>query len=262
MAAETKETGAAARGQWLAARTLNPHARLRLFCFPYAGGNALIYRKWPEAFPASSGVEVLPLQLPGRGNRLNEPAFARCEPLVETLAAALSPHFDRPFAFFGHSMGAMIAFELARLLQLRGHPGPQHLFASGSPAPHLRSDESPTYNLPDAEFIEELRRLKGTPTQVLENPELMQLMMPLLRADFALTQTYVYREGPKLNCPFTVFGGREDEEVRGEKISAWCELTSGGCSLKVLDGGHFFIHTAEEQLLQALKQELLRPHAS
>lgn len=258
MVSETKGKGTAAGGQWLAVRALNRHARLRLFCFPYAGGSALIYRKWQEAFPVSSGVEVLPVQLPGRGNRMNEPAFARCEPLVEALAAALTPHFDRPFVFFGHSMGAMIAFELARLLRERRHPGPQRLFASGSPAPHLRSDEPPTYDLPDAKFIEELRRLKGTPSEVLENPELMQLMMPLLRADFALTQTYVYREGPPLACPFTVFGGREDEEVRGEKLSAWCELTSGGCSLKVFDGGHFFIHTAEEQLLQALKLELFR----
>jgi medium-chain acyl-[acyl-carrier-protein] hydrolase len=262
MAAETKGTGAAARGPWLATRALNPHARLRLFCFPYAGGSALIYRKWQEAFPASSGVEVLPVQLPGRGNRLNEPAFTRCEPLVEALGAALLPHFDRPFVFFGHSMGALLAFELARLLRQNGQPGPQRLFASGSPAPQLRSDEPPTYDLPDTEFIEELRRLKGTPTEVLENPELMQLMMPLLRADFAVTQTYVYRESPKLTCPFTVFGGREDEEVSGEKISAWCELTSGGCSLKVFDGGHFFIHTAEKQILHALKLELLRPHAA
>jgi len=259
MATETKGDGAAAGGQWLATHALNPRARLRLFCFPYAGGSALIYRKWQDAFPASSGVEVLPVQLPGRGKRRNEPAFARYEPLVEALADALSPHFDRPFAFFGHSMGALLAFELARLSQQRGLPAPQRLFASGSPAPHKRSDKPPTYDLPDAEFIEELRRLKGTPTQVLEHPELMQLMMPLLRADFALTQTYVYREGRRLNCPFTVYGGREDEEVRGERISAWCELTSGGCSLKEFEGGHFFIHTAEEQLLQALKLELLRP---
>jgi medium-chain acyl-[acyl-carrier-protein] hydrolase len=261
MIVETKGTGASARGQWLATRVLNPHARLRLFCFPYAGGSALIYRKWQEAFPTSSGVEVLPVQLPGRGNRLNEPAFTRWEPLVEALAAALSPHFDRPFAFFGHSMGALLAFELARLLQQRGQSGPQRLFASGSPAPHLRSDEPHTYDLPDAEFIEELRRLKGTPTEVLENPELMQLMMPLLRADFAMTQTYVYRESPTLTCPFIVFGGREDEEVRGEKLSAWCKLTSGGYSLKLFEGGHFFIHKAEEQLLRALKPELLLPHA-
>lgn len=258
MAAETKGTGAAAGGKWLATRAPNPHARLRLFCFPYAGGNALIYRKWQEAFPAASGVEVLPVQLPGRGNRLNEPAFTRWEPLVEALAEALSPHFDRPFAFFGHSMGALLAFELARLLHQRGQPGPQLLFASGSPAPHLRSDDPPTYDLPDAEFIDELRRLKGTPTQVLEHPELMQLMMPLLRADFAVTQTYVYRESPPLTCPFIIFGGQEDEEVRGEKISAWCELTAGGCSLRVLEGGHFFIHTAEAQLLHALGLELLR----
>ena len=245
-------------GPWLTTRALNPQARLRLFCFPYAGGNAAIFRKWQDAFPPSTGVEICPVQLPGRGSRIHEPPFSELSPLVEAAATALQPHFDRPFAFFGHSMGAIIAFETARLLRRTHREEPTRLIVSGRRAPHVPSDEPPTYNLPDDEFVEELRRLNGTPRQVLEHPELMQLMLPLVRADFAVTQTYVHKEEPPLRCPFTVFGGIEDTDAGGESLSRWCELTKGACSVKIFEGGHFFINTSEARLLQVLKQELLR----
>jgi medium-chain acyl-[acyl-carrier-protein] hydrolase len=198
------------------------------------------------------------VQLPGRGSRIHEPPFSELSPLVEAAAAALQPHFDRPFAFFGHSMGAIIAFEIARLLRRTHREEPTRLIVSGRRAPHVPSDEPPTYNLPDDEFVEELRRLNGTPRQVLEHPELMQLMLPLVRADFAVTQTYVHKEEPPLRCPFTVFGGIEDTDAGGESLSRWCELTKGACSVKIFEGGHFFINTSEARLLQVLKQELLR----
>lgn len=245
-------------GPWLTTRALNPQARLRLFCLPYAGGSTLIFRKWQDAFPPATGVEVCPVQLPGRGSRMHESPFSEWAPLVEAIVAALRPHFDRPFALFGHSMGALLAFEVARLLRRKNQTGPRRLVVSGRRAPHMPSDEAPTYDLPDAEFVEELRRLNGTPREVLENPELMRLMLPLIRADFAVTQTYTYREEPPLSCPFTVFGGLEDADAAGPNLSGWCELTEAACSVKTFEGGHFFINTATAQLLQTLKQDLLR----
>jgi medium-chain acyl-[acyl-carrier-protein] hydrolase len=133
-------------------------------------------------------------------------------------------------------MGAVIAFETARRLRRTHQKEPTRLIVSGRRAPHMPSDEPPTYNLPDDEFVEELRRLNGTPRQVLEHPELMQLMLPLVRADFAVTQTYVHREEPPLSCPFTVFGGVEDTDARGENLSRWCDLTKGTCSVNNLRG--------------------------
>lgn len=252
-------TSTAAIGPWLTTRALNPRARLRLFCFPYAGGSAVIFRKWQDAFPSSTGVEVCPVQLPGRGSRMHEPPFLELLPLVEAIADAVHPHFDRPFAFFGHSMGAIIAFEVARLLRRKYQMEPTRLIVSGRRAPHMPSDEPPTYNLPDAELVEELRRLNGTPGEVLENPELMQIMLRLIRADFTVVQTYTYKDEPPLRCPFTVFGGLEDEDAEGDNLTGWCEQTNGVCSVNIFEGGHFFINTSEAQLLHALKQELL-PH--
>jgi medium-chain acyl-[acyl-carrier-protein] hydrolase len=197
-------------------------------------------------------------ELPGRGSQLNERPFTRLEAIVEFFAKVIKPYLDRPFAFFGHSMGAMISFELAR--QLSGEAGAKlaHLFVSGRRAPQIPHTEPITYNLPTPELIEELRRLNGTPAEVLNNPELMHLMLPLLRADFEVVETYVYSRGPALGCPITAFGGLEDKEVSREEVQAWREQTADSFSLKMLPGGHFFLHSARGQLLRMLSQELSR----
>jgi medium-chain acyl-[acyl-carrier-protein] hydrolase len=176
--------------------------------------------------------------------------------LVAAAAPALLPFMDRPFAFYGHSMGALIGYELARRLREEGRPGPSHLFVSGCRAPQLEDTRDPTYDLPDAEFIEELRRLGGTPAEVLDNAELLHLMLPLLRADFTLVQTYRYAEGPPLVCPLTAVGGLEDEEVTPEHLAPWRELTSGASSLHMLPGDHFFLHTSQALLLEIVARQL------
>ena len=152
---------------WLAFHKLNPQARLRLFCFHYAGGSARVFREWHDLLPT---VEVCPLQLPGRGTRIKEGSVRRVAPLVEQLARELSPKLDMPFAFFGHSMGALIGFELARLLRRERGLNPAHLFISGRRAPQLRAAGPPIHNLPDDEFIERLRDYNGTPEEVLRHP--------------------------------------------------------------------------------------------
>lgn len=242
---------------WFARPRVNDAASVRLFCFPYAGGGATLFRTWPGDLPPF--VEVFAAQLPGRGPRLSEPSFTRLTTMVEALAEAITPHLDRPFAFFGHSMGAMISFELARLLRSERRPQPAHLFVSGRRAPQWPEDSRRTYDLPEPEFVEELRRLSGTPREVLEHPELMQLMIPLLRADFAVCQTYEYVPGPPLGCPLTVFGGLEDETTR-EQLEPWREQTTSAFELRMLPGNHFFINEAQRQVLHIIGQQL-RSHA-
>jgi medium-chain acyl-[acyl-carrier-protein] hydrolase len=241
-------------GKWFTTPQPNPRAQLRLFCFPYAGGTAQIYREWPAGLP--SFVEVCAVQLPGRGARLGEPALTNLLAVVEAAAPSLQPYFDRPFAFFGHSMGAIIAFELARHLRSTRAIEPTRLFVSGHGAPQIPSEHGQTYQLPDAEFVESLRRLNGTPEEVLSHPELLELMLPLLRADFEAIETYAYTEGEPLNCPITAFGGLQDLEVSRQEIEGWRAQTSSRFMLRMLPGDHFFIHSAQRLLLQTLSREL------
>jgi medium-chain acyl-[acyl-carrier-protein] hydrolase len=241
---------------WFTSQRPNARARLRLFCFPYAGGGAAIYRLWPQSLP--SEVEVCVAQLPGRGTRLREQPFTSLDALVEAAAEAIAPSLDKPFALFGHSMGAMISFELARRLREQGRPQPAHLFVSGRRAPQLPNDDPVSYNLPDADLGRELLRLNGTPKEVLEHPELMELMLPLLRADFSVVETYVYRPGVPLDCPLTAFGGLRDSEVGREQLEAWSEQTTSEFALRMLPGDHFFLNDAQAQtlLLSALSRDL------
>jgi medium-chain acyl-[acyl-carrier-protein] hydrolase len=188
---------------------------------------------------------------------MNELPFTNLRPMVRAIADGLSTLLDKPFAFFGHSMGALISLELARLLRKENGLEPIHLFVSGHRAPNIPFPAAPTFDLPEAEFIEELRRLNGTPKEVLANPELMQLMLPLLRADFAVSQTYEYSPEPPLSCPITVFGGVTDEVTR-EQLEPWREQTTSTLTLKMLRGDHFFIHSAEQHILETINQQLLQ----
>lgn len=249
---QTKESVTA----WLVSYGSSPRARVRLFCFPYAGGGVHIFRDWPRSLP--QGVEVCAVQPPGRGSRLRERPYTNLGELVAAAATALRPFMDRPFAFFGHSMGALISYELARLLQAEGRAGPSHLFVSGCRAPQATDKSEVTYNLSDREFVEELRRLKGTPPEVLAHAELLQLVLPLLRADFAVTQTYSYLEGPPLGCPLTAFGGLDDGEASREHLALWRELTTGDFTLHMLPGDHFFLHTSRPVLLETIARQLAR----
>lgn len=227
---------------------------MRLFCFPYAGGAAVVYHSWQQNLPKS--VEVCPIELPGRGARHKDKPFMRIEPLVDELAEALLPYFDRPLAFFGHSLGALLSFELARKLRRDHNLMPSYLFVSGDAAPQVRTSDSARHEMPEAEFIEELYRLNGTPPEVLKNPELMQILGPVLRADFAICESYEYSIEPPLDCPITAFGGLNDREVSRQELDLWREQTSAAFSLRMLPGDHFFINSAKSLLLQILYRQL------
>ncbi len=247
-------TAATAYNSWIAFRRPNPQARLRLFCFPYAGTGAAMFRSWPDRLPAY--VEVCPVQFPGRGTRLMETPFTRLLPLVEALGQALVPLLEKPFAFFGHSLGALVGFELARQLRRQSGVQPVRLFVSAARAPQLPPRHRPIHALPEAQFLEELRRLNGTPGEVLEHAELMQVMFPILRADFAVYETYAYSSEPPLPCCISSFGGLQDQRVSRDDLDAWREQTSASISMRMFPGDHFFLNTAQPLLLRALSQEL------
>lgn len=240
--------------RWLVRPSPNPDAALRLFCFPFAGGGASIFRLWPAGLPSS--VELCALQLPGRESRLREPAHQRIGPLLDEIVDAITPELDRPFALFGHSKGALVAFELGRELRRRGLPSPTLLIASGRVAPQLPPRRRPIHALPEAEFRDELRRLDGTPRAVLDHHELMSLFSPVIRADLAVNESYVYRAEPPLDVPLLALGGRDDPLVHADDLDAWETQTSSRFECVRFDGGHFFLQTAAPALLATLTRVL------
>lgn len=255
MSFQSSSTTRPARNPWLHFPLPSPDAAVRLFCLPYAGGTAAVFRGWPRKLPAD--VEVCAVQLPGRGSRMHEPPFTRLAELVQAMTPYLLPHLDKPFALFGHSMGALVTFELARHLRREHGLTPLHFFASGQSAPQYDDRFPPLHELPDVELLEELRRLNGTPAKVLEHEELLKLTLPVLRADFATCGTYVYEEGPRFDFPITVFGGRQDRQISLEGLECWREQAGASFSLYTLPGDHFFLRTSETELLRILAQELL-----
>lgn len=240
--------------RWLAYREINPQARLRMFCFPYAGGGASIYRGWSNGFPGH--VEVCPVQLPGREGRLRDKPFQRIGDMVPALADALQGLFDLPYVFFGHSMGALIGYELSLEQRRRGRPLPLHLFVSGRRAPQIPSDDDPIHDLPEPEFLQQLRDLNGTPEEVLQHEELMRLLLPILRADFAVNETYVYAGGEPFDLGISAFGGLGDPEVPRADLDAWRQQTRGRFRLRMLPGDHFFLHSARDLILESVSRDL------
>jgi medium-chain acyl-[acyl-carrier-protein] hydrolase len=228
---------------------------MRLFCFPYAGGAASVFRDSPYGLPTD--VEVCPVHLPGRGTRLTEPPFSRLPLLVEALSEALQPLLDRPFALFGHSLGSLVCFELARQLRRSYQVCPARLFVSAGRAPQIPNRGRAVHTLPQKEFAEELRRLNGTPDELLDCHELMAIALPSLRADFALYETYGYLPEPPLDCPISSFGGLTDREVRRDDLEAWREQSSMSFSIRMFPGNHFFLKAIEPLLLSTIADELL-----
>jgi medium-chain acyl-[acyl-carrier-protein] hydrolase len=230
---------------------------MRLFCLPYAGGGASIYRGWEQSLPA--GVDVWPVQPPGRGSRYREKPYESFEALVSDVARAMRPFMDLPFCLFGHSLGALVSFELAHRLREEHDVEPQHLFVSGCRGPQFpRGGPTNIHHLPDDEFITKLRELNGTPREVLDNPDLIQVMMETLRADFKLAETYVCSADTRLSCPITALGGSEDDEAPQEDVEGWREQTTGPFDFWMLPGDHFFLHSSEQMVLRILTQQLKR----
>jgi medium-chain acyl-[acyl-carrier-protein] hydrolase len=241
------------RTPWLVNRKPNRRAIVRLFCFPYAGGGDSIFCSWQRSLPNT--IEVCPVQLPGRGSRSTEPLCTDINQLLRETGQAITQFLDKPFALFGHSMGALIAFELAQHMRREYSAQPVHLFVSGrcSPQTISRPLDSKVFN---SELPEILRRNNGTPEEVLANSELMELVLPVLRADMALCNSYVYTPQPPFSFPITAFGGLDDRGVARRYIEGWREHTTGPFVLRMVPGDHFFLNTSRLLLLEAISKEL------
>lgn len=223
--------------------------RLRLFCLPFAGGSAVTYRSWTSAIP--DWIEVCPVELPGHGTRFREAPLTTMEAVVDDLLVAVAPLADRPVALFGHSMGARIARQVAQRLGARV----VHLFASASPAAHLPVRRRVAH-LPEPELIDELRRLGGTPPAVLDQPKLLEVFLPIVRADLALLDRYVGRADPRLECPITAFSGNADPEVKLADVRAWEQHTSSELKVVTFDEGHFFLEERQGEVLAVVVEQL------
>nr|VFJ53237.1 MAG: Surfactin synthase thioesterase subunit [Candidatus Kentron sp. FW] len=246
---------------WLGGRD-NPQARMRLFCFPAAGGGTLAYRNWSGQLP--SHVELRPVKLPGREARIGEACFQEALPLARALASGLWPYLDQPFAFFGHSMGALLAFELARELRRRGGPVPLCLMVSGRQAPRIPLPREFFHTLPDPDLIDKLRTYYagGTPEAVLREKELMALFLPVIRADFAVTDAYVHTPEPPLDCHIHAFGGETEQEFSRADLDAWREETTGSFTLELFPGGHFYLDEPSRPALLRRIGEVLESYRS
>ena len=245
-----------AAGKWFPNIEQSGKTGLRLLCFPYAGAGASVFRNWQERMPA--GVTVVPARLPGRESRSQEEPIDKIEALVDTVAEAIEPYLDSPFAFFGHSMGAMIGFELARCLRRRHQRLPAALLAASARAPQFRKGHVPAAEPSEEEFLREIKELEGAPREVLENEELLQYLLPAIKADSTLGRTYVYHEEPPLDLPIRAYVGADDKRLPLDVIRAWKEQTAASFALREFPGGHFFIHTGERVFLDALAADLAK----
>lgn len=223
----------------------------RLFCLPHAGAGAAAYAGWRV-----NGAAVCPVRLPGRESRIAEAPFERMRPLVESLASAIAPYLDRPYALFGHSMGAIVAFELARELRRRGQPGARLLLASGARAPQFRRDHVPNPDPTDEELLNALRQIDGSDGEWFDVPAVAHAVLPALRADTSLYRHYIYEEDEPLDCPIRAFGGLEDAHVTEEHLKPWAEQTRASFALQQFPGNHFYLRPLSEDLRLRMEQEL------
>ena len=247
-------------GGWVHRPGARPRAAVSLFCFPPAGGAASTFRLWPAGLP--SWLEVLAVQLPGHGSRWREPPIRTIPALVDALIPILLPYLRRPFAFFGHSMGAVLASEIARALTEREGIAPSHLFVSSRRPPHVPATETNLHTLPDDELIREVdRRYGGVPGELLHSAELLALLIPTLRADLAALETFQPSKGKALQCPISVFGGAQDPAVPREHLDAWRDQTVGPFRVRVVPGGHFYLDPQRDTLLEDLAATLTRMRA-
>ena len=236
-----------------------PDAAVRLFCFPHAGGAAASYVGWARALENQS-VEVAAAQLPGRNGLPDEPPCTNLDLLVDMFADAIAPMLDRPYALFGHSLGALVAFELARGLRDRHAVAPIHLFVSGAFAPQLPADSAALRFIEgDTAFLEAVAtKYGGVPRIVLEQADLRASVVPALRADLALTETYTYRSAAPLSCPISAYAGAADPIVTPERLAQWREQTCAKFSCRLFDGQHFYLNRARDTLLADVTRRLFR----
>lgn len=242
------------RASWLTCPQPRPAAALRLFCLPHAGGGAASFHPFASLLPDS--IEMMAVQLPGRETRLAETPHRRMAPLVDGLLQGIRNSLVKPYAFFGHSMGALVAFELARALRREGLPLPQSIVVSGRRAPTVPNAEAPLHVLSDDAFVEALvRRYDAIPQVIRNEPELMALFVPVMKADFATFETHVHQDEAPLPCALAMYGGRDD--VQTPQMDGWADLFDGPARKRLFDGGHFYLADRRRAVAEALAEDVL-----
>jgi surfactin synthase thioesterase subunit len=246
---------------WFICPQARSEARLRLFGFPYAGGGAPVFRFWGRELPKE--IEFHAVQLPGRGSRLSEPCFTRMQAMVQALGEALQPLLERPFAFFGYSLGALIMFELSRWLRRFRLKSPSHLFAAACQAPQLfemkgPDPKLPVYALAEPDLLKYLEGFQFAPAKTLfESEPLRELFLPTIRADLEIGAMYHYVSEPPLDIPITAIGGDHDPLVTLNQIQAWKRQTSKDFRCHEISAGHDFLESKRDFLLELIKRELI-----
>jgi surfactin synthase thioesterase subunit len=239
---------------WLVRPIHRQDAPMRLICLPHAGGGASSFHPLAALLPRE--VEMLTVQLPGRESRLSEPPFRRMEPLIDALTDAIAPLLDRPYALFGHSMGALIAYELSRAFERKRLPLPRTTIVSGRRAPTVPNTEAPLHRLSDDQFVEALvARYDAIPKVIRDEPELMALFLPVLKADFEVFETHHHSGTRPLDCALAIYGGRSDPQT--QQMAGWADLYGGPCRTRLFDGGHFYLADQRRALAEALAEDVL-----
>jgi medium-chain acyl-[acyl-carrier-protein] hydrolase len=241
--------------QWIEFYKPNNKSKVRLFCFHHGGGGASAFYKWADKLPET--IELGAVQLPGRENRFDEPLLQNMEEVIHGLLKNFDSYLGKPYIFFGHSMGAKISFELARALRNLNLPLPSHLVVSGCGAPHLPSDRPPIHALPDHEFISQLLIYNGIPPEIINNKEdLINLYLPIIKADFKILENYEFKIEEALPCNIVAIHGREDSTVEEENILEWKYHTAYNFRYFSTSGDHFFIKSAQNEVLNIIIQSL------
>lgn len=242
--------------RWFPAHPKPRAGAIHLFCIPHAGAGASIYRSWVDLLPPS--VLVSPVQLRGREDRLAEPPQPSITAIADDLAPALGSWVDGPYVLFGYSMGALIAFETARRLRRAGLPMPAGMIVAAHRPPHCPAARNPVWQLPDDQFLNELRSMGGMSNDVLACAELLELVMPALRADFKACDIYSWTHEAPLDIPLAVFGGWKDPQVPPETLGEWRECSLKPVTLRMFPGGHFFIRENRDLMLRSLAQSVVQ----
>lgn len=241
--------------KWVTIPFSRSDAKVRLFCFPYGGSGSTAFYPWHKELPST--VELCLINLPGRESRIREQLATELAPLIDSLASAIIQELDRPFAFFGHSMGALMVYELSRVLRERKKTVPIHLFVSGHRAPHINCSRPHIRHMNDFDFIAHIKQYNGIPELVLNTRELMDIYLPILRADFSIIETYQYDSGSAFDFPITAFGGSADPRATPQEIEGWKEHTNRCFQAQFFNGGHFFINQHRKSILDIISKSLV-----
>jgi medium-chain acyl-[acyl-carrier-protein] hydrolase len=239
---------------WLVVHSPRPAAKAQLLCFPHAGSSAALYRHWHEFFPAE--LEVVAVEYPGRGRRRPERRFTRISSLVPAAVGAIADSLTKPFIAFGHSLGALIGFECLRHLHHYRGRRPIALLAAGCRGPSVPARRGPIYALPDDRFINELKRLNGTPPELLADSRLLNCFLPVLRSDLEMMDLYAYERLSNLDCEIVTYGGQDDSEASPDDLDAWAFETQGAFARRVYAGSHFFLSDADSPAFAALREDV------